>query len=850
MPESLQQFEGKYEILKKLAEGGMGAVYKVRHRLLDEIRVVKVMRPQMEQHKQSRDRFLREARIAVGVRHRNIAQMYDFSIDEQGTAFIVLEYVDGSTLQEILKKGGPPPVALALEIAQQSLQSLAYLHQKGIVHRDISPDNLMLTRDDWGKPLIKLIDLGIAKLEDGDSNLTGTGVFLGKVRYASPEAFKSQEGAQVDSRSDIYSFGLVLYELLTGVHPIGGKTWSELIAGHLFQPPQDFATSDPDNRIPETVRQIIIRAIAKAPGDRFQSSGDFRTAVIAEQGGFPGAAEELEPVLASCRAERTGETVEPGSTQGRLDQHFRPGRTQTQGGSAQAPTGPQSPPSPASATRHEQRVEALLHAAERLVGLELHAEAKVQLEALLEFDPGNARAQELLDLAEAPAHRDRTIAETRTRVEGLIGDGSLEEAQARLDSVIAKLGEVEELRDLRHRVERLRDERRGPAVKALIEEGRSLQAQGNYDEAVSRLERAVELDQNHLLAQAQLAEAREARQKERERREGVASALRSVERLIAQERLDEALAHIGQATQRFGDAAELRELSARVHGLQHRLRQTAVDAVLAEARALSAEGLHERAISKLEEALGIDSESHEALAALGEAREGLRRQREEHQRAANRDRASRTAQHPGEGAQSTRPVAAPERPPEDATRRFGVIAETGPAQPVTVPQRPHPASSPSEGLADRPLTGARATAARRKPEERGGPSRAAWAAAAAAIIVLIVVTVVVVRALAPPATITGAGATTPSGTLVLDAAPWAEVLEITNGQGETMPLPGDRFTPLHLSLPEGEYRVSLRRPEATDPVTLDTVVTAGETEQRLERFDTLDAEAFLEKYGL
>src|SRR5262245_22170091 len=142
-----EHIDGKYEILEKLREGGMGAIYKVRHRLLDELRVVKVIRPHMASRQEAAERFLREARVAIRLRHPNIAQLHDFAVGADGNAFIVMEFIDGSTLQEILKRHGPPPVALGVEIGRQALRALGYLHRQKIVHRDVSPDNLMLTRD-------------------------------------------------------------------------------------------------------------------------------------------------------------------------------------------------------------------------------------------------------------------------------------------------------------------------------------------------------------------------------------------------------------------------------------------------------------------------------------------------------------------------------------------------------------------------------------------------------------------------------------------------------------------------------------------------------------------------------
>ena len=162
-----EQIDGKYEILEKLREGGMGAIYKVRHRLLDEVRVVKVIRSQADTVGEAADRFLREARAAIKLRHPNIAQLHDFAVADDGQAFIVMEYIDGWNLLEVLSGFGPPPISLTLEIARQSLKALGYLHRHKIVHRDVSPDNLMLTRDVDGHPLVKLIDLGIAKALGG-----------------------------------------------------------------------------------------------------------------------------------------------------------------------------------------------------------------------------------------------------------------------------------------------------------------------------------------------------------------------------------------------------------------------------------------------------------------------------------------------------------------------------------------------------------------------------------------------------------------------------------------------------------------------------------------------------------
>ena len=270
MPVAGTLIEGKYEILEKIREGGMGTIYKVRHRLLDEVRVVKVMRPQIGADEELKRRFTQEAKTATRLKHPNIGAILDFALDSDGMAYIVMEFIDGVNLAELLKASGPPGVPMTLEIAHQSLSALGFLHRKNVVHRDVAPDNLMLTHDDDGHPQVKLIDLGIAKPLDRTINLTSTGVFLGKLKYSSPEQLGGlAEGETLDGRSDLYSLGVALYELLTGQLPFPGESPRELFAAHLFKDPLPFSVTDPSNRVPEEVRAVVRKAMEKerAVGD-------------------------------------------------------------------------------------------------------------------------------------------------------------------------------------------------------------------------------------------------------------------------------------------------------------------------------------------------------------------------------------------------------------------------------------------------------------------------------------------------------------------------------------------------------------------------------------------------------
>ncbi len=267
-----------YEVLGHLGDGGMGRVYKVRHRHLDEPRVIKMIRVEGVANPTLVRRFEREARMMSSLIHPNLARAFEWRVDGEGNSFLVMEFVDGVNLKELVADGRLPSLPLAVEIAHQALDALAFVHDQGIVHRDIAADNLMLTRDERGEPVVKLIDLGIAKAVTGDSQkLTHLGSFLGKARYTAPEQFAAGGASNLDQRSDLYSFGVVLYELLTGRCPIGGGNFSEVLSHHLFEPPLDFAESDPAGRVPAAIRQAVLGALAKEATSRVASARELQS---------------------------------------------------------------------------------------------------------------------------------------------------------------------------------------------------------------------------------------------------------------------------------------------------------------------------------------------------------------------------------------------------------------------------------------------------------------------------------------------------------------------------------------------------------------------------------------------
>ncbi len=297
---------GKYQILARLGVGGMGEVYKALHIHLNAIRVIKLMRSTIAGDEGAHDRFQREARMATRIQHPNVATLFDFDTLDDGSRYMVWEHIEGINLHELIDERGPLSPRYAARISVQALAGLDAIHRAGIVHRDVSPENLMIARDEEGDEHVKIIDLGIAKQwgEDND-NKTKTGMFVGKWKYCSPEHLGMlTEGERIDGRADIYSFGIVLYEMLTGVPPFQADTPHGYLMSHASERPRALRDVNPSVNVAPELEALIFRALEKDRRKRFATARDFARAVEAlipllpdEPGAKPGrvASEETDP---------------------------------------------------------------------------------------------------------------------------------------------------------------------------------------------------------------------------------------------------------------------------------------------------------------------------------------------------------------------------------------------------------------------------------------------------------------------------------------------------------------------------------------------------------------------------
>ena len=282
---------GKYRIDKLIKTGGMGSVYRGRHVMMDKTVAVKVLRPSLAGDDAVVARFSREAKAASRISHPHAVSVTDFGEAENGVVFLVMEYLDGHTLKELIAKEGPLALDRAIEIVRQVAGALDAAHDQGVIHRDLKSENIMLVSHN-GAEWAKVLDFGIAKILQSaggtDNEITQANLVVGTPQYMSPEQC-SQSGA-LDARSDVYSLGIIIHEMLTGRLPFTGESATVIMMKQVQDPPPSVLSARSDLTV--AVDHVMKRALAKQPIDRFQSAGELSAALAeaaSQSAAAPGA---------------------------------------------------------------------------------------------------------------------------------------------------------------------------------------------------------------------------------------------------------------------------------------------------------------------------------------------------------------------------------------------------------------------------------------------------------------------------------------------------------------------------------------------------------------------------------
>jgi beta-lactam-binding protein with PASTA domain/tRNA A-37 threonylcarbamoyl transferase component Bud32 len=307
-------FDGRYRILRKLGSGGMANVYLAEDEDLGRRVAIKILNDRYANDELFIERFRREAKSAAALSHPNIVSIYDRG-EAEGTYYIAMEVIEGRSLKELILTRGPLPIAQAIAFTFEILDALRFAHRHGIIHRDVKPHNILI-----GGERLKVTDFGIARA--GASQMTEAGSIMGTAQYLSPEQAR---GAPVTASSDLYSVGIVLYEMLTGKVPFSGDSAIEIAMKHLNELPKPPSKIRPE--IPEELDQVVLRALAKAPEERYQTAEEFAEDLHRVEAGLPLAPETSEAATALLAA--------PGATLGGTTQvlptdatHIAPPRPQ------------------------------------------------------------------------------------------------------------------------------------------------------------------------------------------------------------------------------------------------------------------------------------------------------------------------------------------------------------------------------------------------------------------------------------------------------------------------------------------------------------------------------------------
>jgi serine/threonine-protein kinase len=603
---------GKYEIKSELGRGAMGVVYSARDPRLGRPVALKTMSPSVAGDEELLQRFYREAQSAGQLRHPNIVTIYD--IDEaDGIPFIAMEFLEGESLESIIANRKDMTVVKKVDVMVQTCRGLHYAHQHGIVHRDVKPANVVVLTDG----MVKIVDFGIARIAGG--SMTRTGIVLGTPMYMSPEQVL---GHTVDARSDIFSVGVILYELLTFQNPFAAEDMPTILFKIVEQPPPPLSSLLPN--CPPQLEEIVTRALAKNREERYQSAEDLAFDLQQacdylkrhmveiyieqgqrsfEEGNFTLAKESLQKVLEIDSNHNVAKSLLS--------------RVQEQ----------------IYARQRAQKVEQALRHAKEALGADQYDEAIGALDEILRLDPRHAEAQQYKQHAIERRDRKRKVTRHMERAEKLMADADLKGAKAQLEAALALEPEHPAALAMLESVTReLAEEERLRQVRQCIESARARVAEKNFAKALELLQRASELDPINIEVESLTRLVRSSQEKE-ERRRLLEQRLASIQEAINRELYEEALRLADEALAESPDHSEVLRLHAQASRLaEAQRRRQYVDEQIQTARSFLQQNQFSSALALLEQALQVAPNDTRLVTCLKSVREAEERWRLENLR--------------------------------------------------------------------------------------------------------------------------------------------------------------------------------------------------------------------------
>lgn len=551
---------GKYLILGELGRGAGGVVYRARDPIINRLVALKTITTGLAEYPDLLQRFYQEAQSAGGLQHPNIVTIYDLG-DADGIPYIAMELLEGESLDQLIGRRPALPIPLKLTYAMQACRALDYAHKRGIIHRDIKPDNVMLTRDGT----VKVVDFGIARVLE--TSKTQTGMLLGTFAYMSPEQY---HGEHADARSDIWSFGVLLYELLAYQRPFKGQTPASLMHSICQQDPPPLQETVPG--CPSALEKVVQKVLAKSPDDRYQSMEEVLL--------------DLDPICKSLQAESVVALV--GQARNLSDQgDYSRSRDLLRQALQIDSTNTQARNLLEKANTELRRIlirpklQQQIEKAGELLTEGKAREAKLEAEAVLQLDPTFEPGQELLKRIQQELDRVRQISEWIDAAEQRLAQGLLEEAEELLSKVLAAEPANQQANALLLQVTNEKAERqRRVQFFERMQQARSLWTQQNYAECIQLL---VDLrkefpDDDEIPRLLETAQEDQANQK---RSQGLADA-RS---MLANRQFDECSALLAELRKQFSGDDEILKLQKAV--LEDQKKQRRAQSV-AEARSLLA----------------------------------------------------------------------------------------------------------------------------------------------------------------------------------------------------------------------------------------------------------------------